>query len=140
MPFVHTIMAVSYVWDPDKAANNLKKHGVEFADAVGVLEDELALVREDVADYMGENEMLEEYDFSQAKRGPVVPPAPNKTRITIRIDTDILNWFREQVNASGGGSYQTLINQALREYIQNQGEDWEATLRRVIREELQVQE
>ncbi len=85
-----------------------------------------------------ENEMLEEYDFSQAKRGPVVPPSPNKTRITIRIDTDILDWFREQVNSSGGGSYQTLINQALREYIQNQPEDWESTLRRVIREELQL--
>jgi uncharacterized protein (DUF4415 family) len=85
-----------------------------------------------------ENDMLEEYDFSQAKRGPVVPPSPNTTQITIRIDTDILNWFREQVNASGGGSYQTLINQALREYIQNQRGDWEATLRRVIREELQL--
>jgi uncharacterized protein (DUF4415 family) len=85
-----------------------------------------------------ENEMLEEYDFSQAKRGPVVPPSPNKTRITIRIDTDVLNWFREQVNARGGGSYQTFINQALREYIQNQRGDWEATLRRVIREELQL--
>jgi len=81
--------------------------------------------------------MLEEYDFSQAKRGPIVPPAPNKTRITIRIDTDILNWFREQVNAAGGGNYQTLINQALREYVQSQQEDWEATLRRIIREELQ---
>jgi uncharacterized protein (DUF4415 family) len=46
--------------------------------------------------------MLEEYDFSQAKRGPVVPPAPNTTQITIRIDTDILNWLREQVNTSGG--------------------------------------
>ena len=80
--------------------------------------------------------MREEYDFSQAKRGAVVPPSPNKTRITIRIDTDILNWFREQVNANGGGSYQTLINRALREYIENQQEDWEVTLRRVIREEL----
>ena len=85
-----------------------------------------------------ENEMLEEYDFSQAKRGPVVPPSPNTTQITIRIDTDILNWFREQVNARGGGSYQTLINQALHEYIQNQRGDWEATLRRVIREELHL--
>ena len=80
--------------------------------------------------------MREEYDFSQAKRGAVVPSSPNKTRITIRIDTDILNWFREQVNAKGGGSYQTLINRALREYIENQQEDWEVTLRRVIREEL----
>ncbi len=81
--------------------------------------------------------MLEEYDFSQAKRGPIAPPAPNKTRITIRIDTDIVNWFREQVNAAGGGNYQMLINQALREYVQSQQEDWEATLRRIIREELQ---
>lgn len=85
-----------------------------------------------------ENEMLEEYDFSQAKRGPVVPLAPDTTQITIRIDTDILNWFREQVNARGGGSYQTLMNQALRGYLQNQQSDWEATLRRVIREELQL--
>ena len=42
---------MSYTWDPVKAANNLKKHGIGFADAVGVLEDELALVRADVADY-----------------------------------------------------------------------------------------
>ena len=84
----------------------------------------------------GRSEMREEYDFSQAKRGAIVPPSPNKTRITIRIDTDILNWFREQVNAKGGGSYQTLINHALREYIANQQESWEVTLRRVIREEL----
>ncbi len=83
-------------------------------------------------------EMRKEYDFSQAKRGAIVPTPPNKTRITIRIDTDILNWFRETVNARGGGSYQALINQALREYIENQENDWEAALRRVIREELQL--
>lgn len=65
-------------------------------------------------------DMRDEYDFSQAKRGPIVPTAPNKTRIAIRIDTDILNWFREQVNAQGGGSYQALMNQALRQYIENQ--------------------
>ena len=82
-------------------------------------------------------DMRDEYDFSQAKRGPVVPAAPNKTRITIRIDTDILNWFREQVNGQGGGSYQALMNQALRQYIENQERDWEALLRRVVREELQ---
>jgi uncharacterized protein (DUF4415 family) len=81
--------------------------------------------------------MRDEYDFSQAKRGPIIPTAPNKTRITIRVDTDILNWFREQINAQGGGSYQALMNQALREYIENQERDWEALLRRVVREELQ---
>jgi len=81
--------------------------------------------------------MEKEYDFSHAKRGPVVPPSPNKTRITIRIDTSTLEWFRQQVEAQGGGSYQALINEALREYIANQQEPWEETLRRVVREELE---
>jgi len=58
----------------------------------------------------------EEYNFEKAKQGPVVRPAPGKTRITIRIDTDILNWFHDQVHKRGGGNYQTLINDALREY------------------------
>jgi len=83
-------------------------------------------------------DMQEEYDFSQAGRGPIVPVSPNKTRITIRLDTDILNWFRGRVNARGGGSYQALINQALREHIENADMDWEATLRRVVREELKL--
>lgn len=59
-----------------------------------------------------------------------------KTRITIRIDNDILEWFHREVEAAGGGSYQTLINRALREIIQNRGQLSELTLRRVIREEL----
>ena len=81
-------------------------------------------------------EMLEEYDFSQSKRGPVVPVHGNKSRITIRIDTDILDWFREQVNEAGGGSYQTNINRALREYMEGRDREWESILRRVVREEL----
>ena len=64
---------------------------------------------------------------------------PGKTRITIRLDEDILDWFRAQVNAAGGGNYQTLINDALREYVQRRKEPLEDTLRRVIREELQTQ-
>ena len=82
--------------------------------------------------------MREEYDFSVAKRGPVIAPSPGKTRITIRIDTDLLNWFREQVDKAGGGSYQTLINEALREYVQSREGVLEKTLRRVIHEELRV--
>ena len=74
-------------------------------------------------------------DFSKGKRGAVVP-AKGKTRITIRIDDDILDWFREQVNAAGGGNYQTMLNAALREYIANRTAPLEKTLRRVIREEL----
>ena len=80
--------------------------------------------------------MKKEYNFSKGKRGAVVPVAKGKTRITIRIDEDILEWFRDQVDAAGGGSYQTLINDALREHIKSQQEPIEVILRRVVREEL----
>lgn len=80
--------------------------------------------------------MKAQYDFTQGKRGPVLKAPAGKTRITIRIDDDLLQWFRKQVHAAGGGSYQTLINTALREYVQTKHEPLEATLRRVLREEL----
>ena len=79
--------------------------------------------------------MKKEYDFSKGKRGAVVKAPPGKTRITIRIDDDILEWFRAQAHAAGGGSYQTLLNQALREYMGSKREPLEDTLRRVLREE-----
>jgi hypothetical protein len=61
--------------------------------------------------------MRKEYDFSNAK---LVIPArdPRKTRITIRIDTKILNWFRRRVHEAGGGNYQSMINDALKSYIE----------------------
>jgi uncharacterized protein (DUF4415 family) len=59
-----------------------------------------------------------------------------KTRITIRLDDDVLEWFRGQVEAAGGGNYQTLINAALREHISRTEEPLEEVLRRVVREEL----
>jgi uncharacterized protein (DUF4415 family) len=80
--------------------------------------------------------MRKEYDFSKGKRGAVIAPDPGKTRITIRLDEDVIEWFREQVNAAGGGNYQSLINKALREYIDRRADGLEKTLRRVIREEL----
>jgi len=80
--------------------------------------------------------MKKEYNFSKGKRGAVVSATKGKTRITIRIDNDILDWFRDQVDGAGGGSYQTLINGALREYITHQQEPIEVILRRVVREEL----
>ncbi len=80
--------------------------------------------------------MQEEYDFSQGKRGPVVPTPAGKTRITIRLDDDILDWFRQEVHRAGGGNYQTLINTVLREYVRDRREPLEETLRRVVREEL----
>ena len=82
--------------------------------------------------------MNDEYDFSKAKRGPVDKPPPGKTRITIRIDADVLAWFKEQVNLAGSGNYQTMVNKALREYVDSKREPLEEILRRVVREELQT--
>lgn len=75
-------------------------------------------------------------DFGKGKRGPIIRPDPNKVRITIRLDGDIIEHFKKQVHAAGGGNYQTLINDALRVHIQAQSKPLEDTLRKVIREEL----
>ncbi len=80
--------------------------------------------------------MKAQYNFARGKRGPVLKTPAGKTRITIRLDDELLQWFRTQVHAAGGGSYQTLINTALREYVDTKREPLEATLRRVLREEL----
>ena len=80
--------------------------------------------------------MKREYDFSRATRGPIVPPQKGKTRITIRLDDDLLDWFRARVHECGGGNYQTLINDALRDHITRQDNVLADTLRRVIREEV----
>ena len=80
--------------------------------------------------------MKDKYDFSQGKRGTIDPMPRGKTRITIRIDDDVLAWFRGEVHAAGGGNYQTLINHALREYVQSRKQPLEDILRRVVREEL----
>jgi len=83
--------------------------------------------------------MRNEYDFSKGKRGPVIAPDPNKVRITIRLDADIVKFFKEQVHTAGGGNYQTMINNVLREYLQESRLPLnEKTLRRVIREELEA--
>jgi uncharacterized protein (DUF4415 family) len=84
--------------------------------------------------------MKNTYDFSKGKRGRVVPPEPEaegKIRITIRLDQDILDRFFQMAEASGGTTgYQTLINAALREYLDGTVPKFEDTLRRIIREEL----
>ena len=77
--------------------------------------------------------MKPEYDFSKARRGAIVQTAAGKTRITIRLDTDTIDWFKAQVNEAGGGNYQSLINEALKNHIQQHG--LERTLRKLIREE-----
>jgi uncharacterized protein (DUF4415 family) len=80
--------------------------------------------------------MKKEYNFTKGRRGSVVKVPPDKIRVTIRLDKDILDWFRQQVDDAGGGNYQTLINEALRGFVNREQEALEATLRRVIRDEL----
>jgi hypothetical protein len=80
--------------------------------------------------------MKKNYNFSKGKRGAVLPVPAGKTRITIRIDDDVLDWFRKLVHAAGGGSYQTLMNSALREHMESETEPLEDTFRRVLREVL----
>lgn len=82
--------------------------------------------------------MRREYDFSRAVRGAVVKAPAGKTRITIRLDNDVLAWFRREVHRAKGGNYQSLINEALRAHIERRPEELEETLRRVFREEVRT--
>ena len=81
---------------------------------------------------------MKTYDYSKGKRGAVLPMPPGKQRITIRLDRDVLDYFIDQVERGGGGNYQTLINNVLRDYVEGKraAPEPEATLRRVIREEM----
>ena len=82
--------------------------------------------------------MKAKFDFSKGKRGAVLPPSGKKVRITIRLDRDIVDWFRSKVEEQGGGNYQTMLNDALRTHIERQEQPIEEVLRRVVREELQA--
>jgi uncharacterized protein (DUF4415 family) len=81
--------------------------------------------------------MKDQYDFSKGKRGAVLP-TPGKERITIRLDSNIVNYFRDQVERAGGGNYQTIINDILREHVEGKksAPKLEDIVRKVIREEL----
>src|SRR5437870_9082153 len=79
-------------------------------------------------------EKYRDVDFSRAKRGAVVVAEPGKTKIAIRLDNTVIEFFRTAVDRAGGGNYQTLINDALLEHIHRR-----STLdavRQVVREEL----
>jgi uncharacterized protein (DUF4415 family) len=86
--------------------------------------------------------MKKNYDFSKAKRGRIAPPQPEpsgKTRITIRIDDDLLDYFLKLADASGGSvGYQTLINNALRQHVEGKAPKFEEALRRILREEIRA--
>ena len=75
-------------------------------------------------------------DFSKARRGAVMPASSKKVRITIRLDRDVLDWFRSKVEVQGGGNYQTMLNDALRTYTEQQSQSVEKLLRRLVQEEI----
>ena len=66
--------------------------------------------------------MRRKYDFSRGKRGRITRPEQEprgKARITIRLDEDLVDHFLKEADASGGATgYQTLINEALRQYVE----------------------
>jgi len=86
--------------------------------------------------------MKREYDFSGEKRGRIAPKEPEprgKTRITIRLDEDLVEHFLKVADASGGAmGYQTLINEALRQHVEGKAPKFEETLRRIVREEVRA--
>jgi uncharacterized protein (DUF4415 family) len=86
--------------------------------------------------------MRQKNDFSQGKRGRITPSEPEplgKTRITIRLDEDLVDHFLKEADASGGAAgYQTLINEALRQHVEGKAPKFEETLRRIVREEMRA--
>ena len=75
-------------------------------------------------------------EFKNAKRGPVIPPDLSKVRITIRLDPEVIDHFKEEVSAAGGGNYQTLINNVLRDYVEGQEKGLDRKIRKIVREEI----
>jgi len=103
--------------------------------------DRLSQMTDEDIDYTDNPPLTDEQLAKMKPLREVLPQAvPNKVRITIRLDADIVRWFKDEVHQVGGGSYQSLLNLALRQYIESRKEPLEDTLRRVIREELQTVE
>lgn len=87
-------------------------------------------------------EMLSEYDFSEAQQGPLRASVVETTTITLPIETELLDWFRQKIDTDGGGNFAQLVNQILRDYMVSQINDSplilpEKRLRQILREELQ---
>ena len=77
----------------------------------------------------------EHSSLGRKEQGKTAPS--RKARITIRLDSEIIEWFRRRAEAAGGGNYQTMINETLRQYVDAEGELLEKSLRRIFREEIE---
>lgn len=78
-------------------------------------EVELAALDALTDDQIDTSDIPEITDWSGAKRGLFYRPI--KQQITLRLDADLIAWFKQQSQAENGGGYQTHINRALREYV-----------------------
>ncbi len=79
--------------------------------------------------------MKQKYDFTHGRRGRIAAPEPHgKTRITIRLDEDLVDHFLKEADASGGATgYQTLINEALRKHVEVKAPSLDAPSRPSLR-------
>jgi uncharacterized protein (DUF4415 family) len=114
------------VRDERQAAANCEDQGIELAECAIALHSAAA-----------ERIMKRESDVPKGRRSATLGAMTGKTRITIRIDDDVLAWFRARAREAGGASYQTLVNRALRAHVEASSEPLEATLRRVLHEEFE---
>ena len=137
-----TGVGVDFEWDRRKASGNQSKHGVSFVEATSAFLDENARVIPDPEHSDDEDRfvllglsaqairrvpvMKKNYDFSTSKRNPHARKA--KKQLTIRLDEDTIDYFRELAEESGV-PYQSLINLYLRDCAQNRKKlrmDWTA--------------
>ena len=74
---------------------------------------ELQSLQEISDDQINTTDIPEILDWTGAKRGVFYRPV--KQQITLRLDANIISWFK--AHAQGGRGYQTDINRALREHV-----------------------
>ena len=119
-----------WVWDNDKNRANRRQHMKEKSTRKArsksqsrrplatKQEAELTALKALKDDAINTSDVSEVRDWSGARRGLFYRPV--KQQITLRLDADVLAWFKN--NASRGRKYQTEINRALREYVQQHEE------------------
>ncbi len=85
-------------------------------------------------------DQYKDHDFKQAKSVAEIPAlaqlqseASGKSRITIRVDNEIINTFKAKA-AMNNGNYQTMINDALKQFLQ--GETLAEVVKKTIKQEL----
>ncbi|MGB0386086.1 MAG: BrnA antitoxin family protein [Ardenticatenaceae bacterium] len=83
--------------------------------------DELDEMTDDMIDFSDIPPLTDEQLGTMKPLRKLFPQVSNKGLTTVQLDTDVVRWFKEKANASAEkDNYQTLLNTALRSYIQQQ--------------------